>query len=218
MSGHDTHAEPPHAEGQNGDSARERARATLHARLGEGDLTCVLCDHAAATPLLGDWPTRFGPPAFVGPARIAVPSDGGLAPILATLTDLSEGDVLLIAAADAHAAVLGGRLAARASRSGAAGAVIDGRVRDVPTLRNQPLPVVARGVAPMRSEADDAGRRDEPVTVGGTEVAPGDLVLCDDNGVVVVRADAYERISSELETWLEQERAADRAAGVGATP
>lgn len=201
-----------------GADARERARTALRAHLDEGDLTCVLCDRGAARPLRGDWPIRFGERAFVGPARIAAPANGGLAPILAALDELDRGDVLLVAAADAEVAVLGGRLAARACRAGAAAALVDGRVRDVPTLRNQPLPVVARGVAPMRSDASDAGARDLAVTVGGTEVAPGELILGDDNGVVAIPTDACDRIAVELVDWLARERAADRSAGVGGAP
>jgi regulator of RNase E activity RraA len=199
-------------------AVRDRVRDALHAHLHEGDLTCLLCDRGAAAPLRGDWPVRFGGRSFVGPARIAVPTAGGLTPILAAIDALGRGDVLLVVAPDADAAVLGGRLAARACRAGAAGALIDGRVRDVPTLRNQPLPVVARGVAPMRSDATGPGAREVGVTVGGSEVAPGDLVLADENGVVVLRRDAYDAVLADLDAWLEQERTADRAAGVGGPP
>lgn len=199
------------------DTGSARVREALRAHLGEGDLACLLCDHGAAWPLAGDWPVRFGGRTFVGPARTVAPAQGGLAPIVAALADLNEGDVLLIAAADCDAAVLGGRLAARACRAHAAAALIDGRVRDVPTLRNQPLPIVARGVAPMRSDAGDAGAWDVPVDVGGRQVTPGDLLLGDENGIVVVRADAFERIVDDLDRWLDEERTADRAAGIGGT-
>jgi regulator of ribonuclease activity A len=74
--------------------------------------------------------------------------------------------------------------------NGWAGVVIHGAVRDVAVLRTLPLGVKALGSNPRKSAKTGAGDRDVPVTFGGATFAPGDLVVGDDDGVVVLHRDA----------------------------
>lgn len=82
-------------------------------------------------------------------------------------------------------------LAAR--KRGVEGVVVDGAVRDVAALRAIEFPVFARASSPGPTSKKSFGSISEPVVCGGVLVAPGDIVLGDDDGVVVIpRARAEE--------------------------
>jgi regulator of RNase E activity RraA len=192
--------------------AREAAVAALRRALSEGDLTCLLCDRAAARPLSYPFSVRFGEATFAGPVRTVDAPGGTLRPIKAALADLPEGAVPLIRAEPFDGACWGGRLAAAAQARGAAGVVVLGRVRDVPTLRAGTLGVVALGVAPHRSEASGSGLVDAPLRLPSGVVAPGDVIVTDENGVAVVPADGLDTVAAELDAWIAAERTADAEA------
>jgi 4-hydroxy-4-methyl-2-oxoglutarate aldolase len=103
---------------------------------------------------------------------------------------LDGGSVAVIATgADARTAYWGELFSAAAKGHGAVGAVCDGPVRDVAKIRSVGFDVFAPGSRPV----DFRGRMrvvstGETVRCGGVLVAPGDLVLADDDGVVVVPA------------------------------
>jgi regulator of ribonuclease activity A len=194
--------------------------AALRRALPEGDLTCLLCDRGAARPLPYPFAVRLGDATFAGPVRTVDAPGGALRPIKAALADLPEGAVVLIRAEPFEGACWGGRLAALARARGAAGVVVLGRVRDVPTLRAGPLGVVALGVAPHRSDAGGSGLVDAPLRLPYGVVATGDVVVSDENGVAVVPGFGLETVAAELDAWIAEERAADAAsasAGSGGT-
>jgi len=186
--------------------------SALTPHLPEGDLTCILSDHGAARPLAVDLRVRFGATAFAGPARTIVTPSGSLVPILATLADLPPGSVPVVQAEAFAGAVWGGRLSARAAARAAAGVIVLGRVRDVGTLARGALGVAALGVAPHRSEADDAGATDVPLAVGPWVLHPGDVIVADDNGVVAVPAGSFGEVADRIDAWVAHERAADQEA------
>ncbi len=74
---------------------------------------------------------------------------------------------------------------------GIAGMVTDGLVRDIAGIREVGLPVFAKGLTPNSPQKDGPGEVNVPVSCGGVVVNPGDIVVGDDDGVVVVpKADA----------------------------
>lgn len=66
------------------------------------------------------------------------------------------------------------------------GLVIDGSVRDIEEIRALSLPVFCSGAVPRGPHKNFGGRISVPVAVGGVSVSPGDLVVGDDDGVVIV--------------------------------
>lgn len=184
--------------------------AALTPHLGEGDLTCVLCDRGAARPLALDLRVRFGDPAFVGPARTVATPSGSLAPILAALADLPAGSVLVVHADAFAGAVWGGRLSARARARSAAGVIVAGRVRDVETLAAGRLGIAALGTAPHRSDATDAGATDVPLALGPVALQSGDVIVTDRNGAAFVPAASFADVLAHIDAWVAQERAADQ--------
>ena len=82
-------------------------------------------------------------------------------------------------------ALFGGKLAALAARSGWAGVVIDGCVRDVAEIAAAPIGVRALAAMPMPPRKQGAGVRDIAVRVQGVWVRPGDWLYADADGIVV---------------------------------
>jgi len=100
----------------------------------------------------------------------------------------NPGDVLVAVGGGDGAALAGELLSLRAAVRGAAGFIVDGYVRDREALS---LPVFARGTQPKRPRRQDYVALDEPVDLLGVTVTPGDLLLADEDGIVLVpRGDA----------------------------
>ena len=104
------------------------------------------------------------------------------------IDSLKEGEVMMVAAKGTERAALWGELLSTAARyRGARGVVIDGVARDIKLIREMGFPVFAKGVNPISSKgrviAVDSAC---PVEISGVMVHPGDLVVADIDGVVVV--------------------------------
>lgn len=97
------------------------------------------------------------------------------------------GDVLVIATDSfTGASVVGDLVCAIGRAKGLAGLVTDGVVRDAAGIREVGLPVFARGLNPNSPFKDGPGEINLPVSCGGVAVHPGDVVVGDEDGVVVV--------------------------------
>jgi 4-hydroxy-4-methyl-2-oxoglutarate aldolase len=95
---------------------------------------------------------------------------------------------------------------------------VDGAVRDVGTLASRPdFPVFSRGRTPRGPSSMGRGSVNETVVFGGVRVSPGDPVVGDDDGLVIVpRAEAAERLPAALAmVRAEEERGARLARNEG---
>jgi 4-hydroxy-4-methyl-2-oxoglutarate aldolase len=106
------------------------------------------------------------------------------------LGKLRPGDVLVVdRAGDVRHAACGGGVAFAARAAGCVGIVIDGMATDIAELRDYGLPVWARGLSAVTGKRQFAqGEFCVPVSCGGVAVEPGDAVLADENGVLVLKA------------------------------
>ncbi|GAA1794256.1 RraA family protein [Agromyces lapidis] len=110
---------------------------------------------------------------------------------------IEPGQVLVLdTGGDRRHAPLGEVVAAQLVARGAAGAVVDGVVTDVDEIDGLGLTVHARGTSMLTTKLHgiDAGGVNIPITCGGAVVHPGDVVLADANGVLVVALDVIERL------------------------
>lgn len=123
----------------------------------------------------------------------------------ATIERLGPDEVLVIEARDeAGAGTIGDILAMRALRRGAAGIVTDGGVRDSPTFADLPLPTYFRAPHAAVLGLKHFPLEDNvPVTCGGVLVMPGDVMVGDAEGALVVPAAIVEDVARDA---LEQER------------
>ncbi|MEN4918160.1 RraA family protein [Achromobacter spanius] len=135
---------------------------------------------AAIKPLRPGWSVR-------GRAlTVSVPAGDNLA-IHAALALAKPGDVLVVDAQGyAERAVMGGIMCAQAAATGIAGVVIDGAMRDAAELRQGDLPVFAAALSPAGPFKAGGGSVNRQVQCGGVRVEPGDWILGDDDGLVVV--------------------------------
>lgn len=140
---------------------------------------------------------RINDKRVVGPAAtvLEAATDEFLPPqhALDLIDEAPEGSVIVISimGGEPDVAVWGGLMTAGAFANGHAGAILDGGVRDIPEIRRDyDFPVFSRSVSPGTT----LGRyktvaSQVPVEVGGIVVRPGDLIVADVDGVVVVPKD-----------------------------
>lgn len=99
------------------------------------------------------------------------------------------GGVLVVdGGGSTHAALLGDTMAQFAIDSGWVGVVINGAVRDTRELAGMDLGVKALGSSPRRGDRTGVGERDVAVSFGGAVFRPGDRVVSDEDGIVVIAA------------------------------
>ncbi len=117
------------------------------------------------------------------------------------------GDVLMLAARGGmQSAVWGHVMTQAAKKRGLAGVVIDGCVRDSAENRSDTLPIFARGVCPAGPHKGWPCNLNVPVSCGGVAVLPGDIVVGDDDGVVVVPAGRAIQVLEESAKRLAMEK------------
>ncbi|MEM8571983.1 MAG: RraA family protein [Pseudomonadota bacterium] len=126
---------------------------------------------------------------IAGPARTARITPGQNAAIHRAVHEAALGDVLVVDGAGSDRfGPFGDLLADGCKAKGVAGAVFDCTVRDRADIAALGFQVFARGFHPEATAKTDPGSTDIPVTVGGIRVCPGDIVVGDDDGVVVIPA------------------------------
>jgi 4-hydroxy-4-methyl-2-oxoglutarate aldolase len=180
------------------------------------DLSCVM-----RYGIHSLWP---GPPRIAGPAFTVRTGHHDNLMLHAAIYLAEPGDVLVVEAGDDEMAVAGGNVCAIAQRRGIAGFVVDGVIRDVGEARQSRFPLYARGASPIPAKRVGAGGVNAPIRCGGVIVNPGDVVVADEEGIVVVpQADAADVLAKvqakvaadaalDLDAWQRRHRASVEAA------
>ncbi|MGW3786640.1 RraA family protein [Micromonospora chokoriensis] len=132
-----------------------------------------------------------------GAARTVVCGQGDNRAVHEAMTLVRPGEVLVLTMPEpAPVALIGELLATQAKVAGAAGVLVDAAVRDVDELRTLGLPVWARWCRVRGATKRDRGSLDVPVPVGGTTVEPGDIMVLDADGAVVVRRTSADAVAA----------------------
>jgi regulator of RNase E activity RraA len=107
------------------------------------------------------------------------------------LGQLRPGDILVVdRAGDTRYAPVGGGVAFSAREAGARGIIIDGVATDISEIRDYGVPVWARGLSAVTTKRFfDNGEFCVPISCGGVPVSPGDAILADENGILVLKPD-----------------------------
>lgn len=127
-------------------------------------------------------------PRIAGPAYPVRCAPGDNLMLHAAIYRAAPGAIIVVQAGDLEYAVSGGNVCAVARQRGIAGFIVDGVIRDLAEVRTDRFPVFARGVSPIPGGKDGPGILNGVVRCGGVEVAPGDVVVADEEGIVVVPA------------------------------
>ena len=158
---------------------------------------------------------------FAGPAFTIEVRPGDNLMIHTAMTMAKPGDVLVIdGKADRTCALMGAIMINACKKLGFAGAVIDAAVRDTEELRELGFPVYAVGANPNGPTKFVPGRINWPVSCGGVAVQPGDLVVGDADGVVVVEREKAAGLLDAAAKKVAEERTriADIQAGRNLSP
>lgn len=136
-------------------------------------------------------------------AGTAITASGGPRDNLAAMAMLDyveKGDVLVIATgADESGAVIGDHWAAVAKQLGAVAVVTDGLARDADGIDRLGPPTFARGISPNAGYRNGPGEVNGTVALGGVSVRPGDIVVGDRDGVVVIARESAADVAEQLE-------------------
>lgn len=134
---------------------------------------------------------------IAGPAVTAYNHPGSNIMIHVASYIAEAGDVLVLCSGGTDRAAQWGDLAATcAARRGIAGVVVDGAIRDTDVLIERNFPIWSTAISPAHPEKNIPGAVNVPVVCDGVYVEPGDLIVADHDGVVVV---PYDQIDDVLQ-------------------
>jgi len=131
--------------------------------------------------------------------------------------DMAEpGDVVIVEdQGDQANALTGENMMMWARRRGLAGVVIDGAVRDLASIAAMDFPVYSRGINPRGPHKSGPGEINVPISCGGVAVHPGDILVGDQDGVVVIAPRDARAVLEKARKKLEKEIATRKAIEAG---
>jgi 4-hydroxy-4-methyl-2-oxoglutarate aldolase len=146
------------------------------ASVGEGRVAVLLGFEPA-------WPAAH----VLGPAFTAQGAPGDNLALHRAVAEAAPGDVIVLAVGGERGrAHCGGIVATAAQARGIAGLVLDGAVRDRGELEEIGFPVFHLGASPLKPTKDGPAELGVAVELGGVRIEPGDLVVADADGIVIV--------------------------------
>ena len=160
--------------------------------------------------------TRLAGPAFTIEVR---PGDNLM--IHAAMAMAKPGDILVVdGKADANCALMGSIMLNACKKLGLGGVVLDGAHRDTEELLQLGFPVYSVGANPNGPTKYVPGRINWPISCGGVAVCPGDLIVGDADGVVVIEREKAEAMLSLATQKVadEKQRIADIVSGKSIRP
>jgi regulator of RNase E activity RraA len=131
----------------------------------------------------------------VGPAVTVSAPTGAFNMVKIGMEQTRAGDILVINARGAlNGALVGSNVCRGLVHRGLGGLVADGAVRDVGEIQRDGLPTFARGVTTVMGPIDGPGEVNVPIACGGVVVQPGDIVVADEDGIVVIRPSEADEV------------------------
>jgi 4-hydroxy-4-methyl-2-oxoglutarate aldolase len=142
-----------------------------------------------------------------GPARTVRCGQGDNLMVHAVMDRAQPGDVLVLTMPDPEpVALIGDLLMTQAKAKGVAALLVDAAVRDIEDLRELGVPTWARWIRVKGATKTAVGEIDIPVEVGGATIRPGDAIVLDADGVVVVARERVDEVLAASRERLENER------------
>jgi 3-hexulose-6-phosphate synthase/6-phospho-3-hexuloisomerase len=148
---------------------------------------------------------------FVGPALTVRLEPGNQVDCLDALKVAQDGDVIVVdAAGETETSIWGGLMSGLCKMKGVVGAVVDGAIRDTDETRDLDFFIFSKAIVPRSTHSPYSGRLEPieinvPIQCAGVIVHPGDIVLADEIGVVVIPLDQAEDILEKARAQAEKE-------------
>ena len=168
-----------------------------------------------STPNISDAMQRKGEMSGIKPITGGVKAAGRAVTVRAYPGDWSKpveavdisgpGNVIVIEAAGGDKALWGELATWSAVQNKVEGVVIDGAIRDVDEIRSLKFPAFARHINPTAGDPKGLGEINVEIVCGGLKVRPGDWIVADDNGVVVISQEMAVEIANRALDVLEHE-------------
>lgn len=200
-------------------------RTTLYKRANFDNIRAVL--ETVSTANISDALHRGGDvpdikPVFpgirmVGPAVTVRTYPGDWAKPVEAIDTAQKGDVLVIDAGGAGPAVWGELATHSAREKGIAGVLVYGAVRDTPEIRELGFPVFSTGITPTAGEPKGFGEINIPLLISKVSIHPGDWLVGDDDGVVVLPKARAAEIANRAADVLERENRLRQEIQAGST-
>ena len=139
--------------------------------------------------------------------------DGENGAVLEAIRGAEQGDILVIdAKGNTNRAVAGDFVISLAKGMGIQGFVVDGVIRDIAAIRALDFPVFSLGTTVAAGNKHGGGVVNVPISVGGVTVQPGDYIIGDIDGVIVVPLEDAERIIHGAEAKVIKDEAREKEA------
>ena len=149
---------------------------------------------------------------IAGPALTVNLSIDCLVDCMPVLSRAQPGDVIVLACHGAmQTAMWGGLMSTLSQKVGIAAGIVDGAIRDVDEIRDLDFPVWYRGTVPRPSPTAVHNQTEPvqvnvPVVISGQVIAPGDIVVADENGIAVVPSANAEEVLAGTRHQIDKER------------
>ena len=141
---------------------------------------------------------------------VKIPVGDNLA-VLKAIRNAKPGDVLVIdAKGDTYRAIAGDFILGMAQSLGIKGIVTDGVVRDIQGIKELDFPVFCKGTTVAASGKAGVGELNEPISCGGVSINPGDIIVGDADGVVVIPNEIEEETLAKAIRMLEQDEVREK--------
>ena len=116
------------------------------------------------------------------------------------------GDVIVIdAGGDGKRAIFGALMINYCKARGLGGVIVDGAIRDYEELSEMDFPVYARAITPNGPYKNGPGEINVPVVIGGKVVNPGDILVGDQDGLVVIRPEDAAELQEKTRATMAKE-------------
>jgi len=142
---------------------------------------------------------------MAGPAFTVRTYPGDWAKPVEAIDKAKKGSVLVIDAGGTGPAVWGELATTSAVQKGIAGVVIDGAIRDTCDIAKMKFPAFAKLITPMAGEPKGFGEMGVPVNISGSRIYPGDWIVGDNDGVIVIQKDKIVETVNRAMDVLERE-------------
>ncbi|MDP4104373.1 MAG: RraA family protein [Bacillota bacterium] len=160
--------------------------------------------NAAIKPLKEEY--KFAGRAFT----VKTPVGDNLA-VLRAIREAKPGDILVVdAKGDQYRAIAGDFVVGMAQTLGVGAIVVDGVIRDIEGIKKLNFPVFSRGTTVAASGKAGAGEINVPISCGGTAVNPGDIIVGDADGVVVIPQSEAESVLGKSLDKLRKDEAREK--------